>query len=174
MENTGNENTGANIVPYTIQNGYFSSTFTSPRHILEFKRQDSNRVIITRGGDTLLRIWATTNFKFAIGDCKFESVNGEVKFFEGGIPLIGQYSGFIFIYTEGVEKVFAEFENYDDTFRKKLATFQSESDQSQGVKLRGGSNGQSDHIIGGRGDPGHSVNTLYKISTPNPILISGH
>jgi len=157
MENTDR-------VPYTIVNGFFKSTLTSPKHISGYTKADK-RIMITGDGDTLLRVWTDTgtDFTFRIGDRQFESVNGEVKLFEGGIPLVGQYGGYIFIYSDKIDKVYAEFENYEDVYRTKLAKFHEYSCSDRGVKLRSASGEQPDHIIAGRDDPGHSVNTLYEL-----------
>jgi len=158
-----------NTEPYTIINGFFKSTLTSSKVIEEYTRDGKDRIMIGQSGDTLLRVWTDTgtDFKFKIGDCPFESVNGEVKLFEGGLPLIGQYGGYIFIYTDTIDKVYAEFENYEDIGRLWLTrgTFHEEStsDKSKGVKLRRVNSEKPDHIIGGRDDPGHSVNTLYRL-----------
>ena len=166
-----------NTEPYTIINGFFKSTLTSSKVIEEYTRDGKalngkalngkDRIMIGRSGDTLLRVWTDTgtDFKFKIGDCPFESVNGEVKLFEGGLPLIGQYGGYIFIYTDTIDKVYAEFENYENIWRNRLARFHEESpsDKSKGVKLRRVNSEKPDYIIGGREDPGHSVNTLYRL-----------
>ena len=145
---------------YTIKDGFFCSKFTSPIVTKEFtKEEGSDRIIIHPSGDTLLRLWADKDFEFRINTYLFKSENCEVKLFEGGLPHIGQFQNCIVIYDQ-LDKVYTEYENYDDINREILGCFRSTYAVSRGVKLMG-----DDYvfIIDGVSDPGHSENTLYKL-----------
>ena len=165
-------------MPYTITDGYFCSRLISPTEIQEFTSQDNTykkevygdkRIIISPNGDTILRIWSDDKeFTVSIGSLKFHSKNNEVKLFEGGLPLVGQYQNNIYIYTPGidkvyVEKVYVEFENYTDEYRKKLSQIGDYEDaEGHGLKLH--SNNGVDYQIIGKFDPGFTVNTIILIN----------
>ena len=162
------------VIPFTIsENGFFCSTLVLPTNVIETLPKNG-KITIPRLGDTILRIWADSDFSFKIGDCDFTSEKCEdkyqVKFFEGGLSLVGQYGGNINILTNNLGKVNVEFENYNDHYRGKLARFNNKSYPIEGGK--GGEGGISgvklhsnngDYFIGHKNDPGHTVNSLYKL-----------
>ena len=159
--------------PYTLTDGYFCSCFSCKTDIKEFTVQDNKynkevwgdkRIVISQCGDTILRIWSDDkDFTVSIGSFKFPSENYEVKLFEGGIPLIGQYQNNIYIYNSLPEKVYVEFENYTDEYRKKLSQIGDYEDaEGHGLKLH--SNNGVNYQIMGKFDPGFSVNTIKLIN----------
>jgi len=159
--------------PYTLTDGYFCSSFSCKTDIKEFTVQDNKynkevwgdkRIVISQCGDTILRIWSDDkDFTVSIGSFKFPSENYEVKLFEGGIPLIGQYQNNIYIYNSLPEKVYVEFENYTDEYRKKLSQIGDYEDaEGHGLKLH--SNNGVNYQIMGKFDPGFSVNTIKLIN----------
>jgi len=156
------------VIPFTISDdGFFSSRLVLPTDVIETLPKNG-KITIPRLGDTILRIWADSDFSFKIGDCDFTSEKHvdkyEVKLFEGGLPLVGQYGGNINILTNNLGKVNVEFENYNDHYRVKLARFSNKSYPNEGdvsgVKLH---SNNGDYFIGHKNDPGHTVNSLYKL-----------
>ena len=88
----------------------------------------------------MLRIWSDKDFTIIINTFVFKSVNNELKLFEGGLPLYGQFKSNLYIYTPGIEKVYVEFENYSDEYRKTLPLIghhleDDEDNEGRGAKL---------------------------------------
>ena len=110
----------------------------------------------------MLRIWSDKDFTIIINTFVFKSVNNELKLFEGGLPLYGQFKSNLYIYTPGIEKVYVEFENYSDEYRKTLPLIGDNGDEGHGVKLHS-NNDTDDYQIIGKCDPGHTHNTITKL-----------
>jgi hypothetical protein len=102
-------------------------------------------------GDTLVYLYCTKgtiHVELDGGDVIFHGAP-TVRFFEGGLPLVGQYTGRVWVRKSCEDaEVYAVFENYKDDDRRELAYYSSPYDQNRGVKLRDLRDGVIYQVIG--------------------------
>jgi hypothetical protein len=78
-----------------------------------------------------------------------------VRFFEGGLPMAGQYAGKVWVRKSSSDaQIYAVFENYPEEDRRALSYYSSIYDQNRGVKLRDPREGAVYQVVGrNRGTP---------------------
>lgn len=150
------------VKPYIIDdNSFFKSCDKYPRFIVDITNYDkNNKNGISTGshGDVLLKVFSNKgsfNAKFASGLILSSNKDGEISFFEGGLPLVGQCCNPPFIENYDTDaKLYAVFEFYGSVERHKLASFR---ENKFGLKLK--DSNETYQIVGGH-DIGFNCNSV--------------
>lgn len=127
--------------------GFFKSTGKRDHVIVEVVDN-----YVPYAGDNLLYVYCTR------GTIHIELDSSEpviyhgmptVRFFEGGLPMAGQYAGKVWVRKDSPEaRVYAVFENYPEEDRRGLCYYSSLYDQNRGVKLRDPRDGSVYQVVG--------------------------
>jgi hypothetical protein len=144
------------IIPYILNraNGLFMSTRKYP--ILTLEVPENN--MVQRGGETLLSLYCSKggSFDVVFPELTLKSVDGKVKMFKGGLPLIGQCSPPKIVRNSPTTKVYAVYELYGKEKRRELAQYSFKDNVGVLVETE-----TQAYRVKGKNDPGHSHNTLY-------------
>ena len=109
---------------------------------------------IPYSGDTLVCVYCTkgTIHVEVEGDVPAYHGAPTVRFFEGGLPLVGQYVAKVWVRKSSEDaQVYAVFENYSEHDRRDLAYYSAPYDQEYGVKLRDLRDGTCYQVVGRNG-----------------------
>ncbi len=105
-------------------------------------------------GDTLVSIYCTKGSIHVELEGDVPAYHGvpTVRFFEGGLPLVGQYAGKVWVRKSCEDAlVYAVFENYSEEDRRDLAYYSALYEQELGVKLRDPRDGSLYQVVGRNG-----------------------
>ena len=134
---------------YTIDTaGVFRSSNVCGHVIVEVAEDGP----VPYAGDTLLYVYCTRGTIHVelegTGSVIYHGTP-TVRFFEGGLPFVGQYAGKVWIRRHSTEaRVYAVFENYPEDDRRALAYYSALYDQNRGVKLRDPRDGAVYQVVG--------------------------
>ncbi len=134
---------------YSIDSHGFFRSAGRNEHIQILVEEDG---AVPYAGDTLLYLYCTRgtiHVELEGADPIIFHGMPTVRFFEGGLPLVGQYSGKVWVRRSSADaQVYAVFESYDSEERRALAYYSPLYDQNRGVKLRDPRDGTIYQILG--------------------------
>ena len=103
-------------------------------------------------GDNLLYVYCsrgTIHVELDATDPIIYHGSPTVRFFEGGLPMAGQYAGKVWVRKSSAEaRVYAVFENYPEEDRRALVYYSARYEQNRGVKLRDPRDGAIYQVVG--------------------------
>lgn len=135
---------------YIIDGQGFFKTTGKKHHVITIVEDN----YIPYSGDNLLYVYCTkgTIHVEVEGDVPAYHGAPTVRFFEGGLPFVGQYAAKVWVRKSSEDaQVYAVFENYNENDRRDLAYYSAPYNQEYGVKLRDLRDGTCYQVVGRNG-----------------------